>query len=264
MATDSCICEVWSHNLQAEMTRIAELAEVYDYVAVDTEFPGVVARPISGARTRDFHYQTLRCNVDLLKIIQLGITLADSEGRTPKGVCTWQFNFSFDLACDMYAQDSIDLLRTHGLDFDAHRNDGVDVMHFAELLITSGLVLIPNVTWLSFHGGYDFGYLLKVLTTLPLPAEERKFFELLRLYFPRFYDLKCLTRAGDKYHGGLNKIADQLSISRVGTSHQAGSDSLLTLHIFFKIVKDEFSGELSDDLLGGLYGLGAIPYYPTL
>jgi CCR4-NOT transcription complex subunit 7/8 len=64
----------------------------------DTEFPGVVARPIGNFRTSaDYHYQTLRCNVDLLKIIQLGISFADENGHLPKDVCTWQFNFKFNL-----------------------------------------------------------------------------------------------------------------------------------------------------------------------
>ena len=44
----------------------------------------------------DYHYQTLRCNVDMLKIIQLGITLADEDGNMPD-ICTWQFNFQFSL-----------------------------------------------------------------------------------------------------------------------------------------------------------------------
>ena len=34
-----------------------------------------------------------RCNVDLLKIIQLGLTFLDSRGNMPQGVTTWQFNF---------------------------------------------------------------------------------------------------------------------------------------------------------------------------
>lgn len=37
--------------------------------------------------------------------------------------------------------------------------------------MTSGLVLLPNVTWLSFHSGYDFGYLIKLLTSTNLPAQ---------------------------------------------------------------------------------------------
>lgn len=39
----------------------------------------------------------MRCNVDMLKIIQLGITLCDEEGNSPEGM-TWQFNFQFNLA----------------------------------------------------------------------------------------------------------------------------------------------------------------------
>lgn len=45
----------------------------------------------------DYHYQTLRCNVDLLKMIQLGVTFADENGNVPKDACTWQFNFKFNL-----------------------------------------------------------------------------------------------------------------------------------------------------------------------
>lgn len=64
----------------------------------DTEFPGVVARPLGTfASQSEFLYQTLRCNVDLLKIIQLGITLSDGLGNVPTGTHTWQFNFKFSL-----------------------------------------------------------------------------------------------------------------------------------------------------------------------
>lgn len=64
----------------------------------DTEFPGVVARPIGSFSSHtDYHYQTLRCNVDLLKIIQLGITFADENGELADDCPTWQFNFKFNL-----------------------------------------------------------------------------------------------------------------------------------------------------------------------
>lgn len=38
-----------------------------------------------------------RCNVDLLRIIQLGLTLCNAQGELYEGNCTWQFNFRFSL-----------------------------------------------------------------------------------------------------------------------------------------------------------------------
>jgi CCR4-NOT transcription complex subunit 7/8 len=68
------------------------------YRLQDTEFPGVVARPIGSFKTSsDYHYQTMRCNVDLLKIIQVGLTLADEDGNYPQDISTWQFNFRFSV-----------------------------------------------------------------------------------------------------------------------------------------------------------------------
>lgn len=40
----------------------------YPYVAMDTEFPGVVARPVGDVGSQDYQYKTLKCNVDLLKV----------------------------------------------------------------------------------------------------------------------------------------------------------------------------------------------------
>jgi CCR4-NOT transcription complex subunit 7/8 len=39
----------------------------------------------------------MRCNVDLLKIIQVGLTLADEDGKYPPDISTWQFNFRFSV-----------------------------------------------------------------------------------------------------------------------------------------------------------------------
>lgn len=35
---------------------------------MDTEFPGVVARPVGDVGSQDYQYKTLKCNVDLLKV----------------------------------------------------------------------------------------------------------------------------------------------------------------------------------------------------
>lgn len=48
----------------------------HPYVAMDTEFPGVVARPYGTFRSHtDYLYQTLKCNVDLLRLIQVRLGL---------------------------------------------------------------------------------------------------------------------------------------------------------------------------------------------
>ena len=42
-------------------------------ISSDTEFPGVVARPLGEFRSNnDYMYQLIKVNVDMLKIIQLG------------------------------------------------------------------------------------------------------------------------------------------------------------------------------------------------
>lgn len=135
----------------------------------------------------------------------------------------------------MYAQDSIDLLKNSGIQFKKHEEEGIDPMEFAELLMTSGIVLMDNIKWLSFHSGYDFGYLLKLLTDQNLPTEEGEFFELLRMYFPTIYDVKYLMKSCKNLKGGLQEVADQLELRRVGPQHQAGSDSHLTGMAFFKM-----------------------------
>ncbi|KAL0863755.1 hypothetical protein Bca101_042873 [Brassica carinata] len=83
-----------------------------------------------------------------------------------------------------------------------------------------------NVHWVMFHGVYDFGYLLKLLSSQDLPETLKGFFEMIGVYFPRFYDIKHLAKFCDGFTGGLNKLADLLGVERVGICHQAGSDSL--------------------------------------
>lgn len=135
----------------------------------------------------------------------------------------------------MYAQDSIDLLQNSGIQFKKHEEDGIDPIDFAELLMSSGIVLMDNIKWLCFHSGYDFGYLLKLLTDQNLPADESDFFELLHIYFPNIFDIKYLMKSCKNLKGGLQEVADQLELRRVGPQHQAGSDALLTGMAFFKM-----------------------------
>ena len=47
----------------------------------------------------------------------------------------------FKLSEDMYAHDSIDLLKDSGIDFHRNESQGIDVQRFGELLISYGIVL---------------------------------------------------------------------------------------------------------------------------
>lgn len=51
----------------------------------------------------------------------------------------------FRLADDMYAQDSIELLKQSGIDFHEIEERGIDVQRFGELLMSSGIVLNDEV-----------------------------------------------------------------------------------------------------------------------
>jgi CCR4-NOT transcription complex subunit 7/8 len=256
------IREVWADNLEAEFAVIRDLVDDYPYVAMDTEFPGVVCRPLGTFKSpADFNYATLKANVDMLKLIQLGLTFSNSDGTLPTPApnhrpCVWQFNFrGFDPRTDVAAADSIDLLRRSGIDFARHASDGACARRFAELLMSSGVVLNPDIHWVTFHSGYDFGYLLKLLTGSTLPDTSAGFFDLIRIYFPVVYDIKHLMRFCNSLHGGLNKLAELLDVERVGICHQAGSDSLLTALSFNKL-KDSYFGGLTERYAGVLYGLG--------
>ncbi|KAG5505036.1 hypothetical protein JKF63_04483 [Porcisia hertigi] len=251
------IRDVWADNLEEEFTMIRLLIKDYPFVSLDTEFPGVVAKPVGSFKTtHEFYYQTLRCNVNLLKIIQLGITLLNDKGEVPENCSTWQFNFRFSIKEDVYAQDSIELLRHGGINFDYFNDFGIEVTHFAELLISSGLVLNSNVRWLAFHAGYDFGYLIKVVCNKDLPEKEEEFLQTLHALFPSMFDLKYLLRFTEVSHSfGLDHLADSLKLRRFGTAHQAGSDSLLTGHCYFKLLRESFNNVAPVAHNGVLYGL---------
>ncbi|OIT27781.1 PREDICTED: probable CCR4-associated factor 1 homolog 11 [Nicotiana attenuata] len=258
------IREVWANNLKSEFDLISTVIDQYPFVSMDTEFPGVIythsPQERAQASTAD-KYTLLKRNVDALNIIQLGITLSDSAGNLPHlgsgdHRYIWQFNFSdFDVARDKHASNSIKLLRQHGINFEMNRVLGIDSVKFAELMMSSGLVCSDSVSWVTFQGAYDFGYLVKILKRLPLPGGLNDFLELLRVFFGNTcYDVKYLTEFCGHY-GGLNRVAEQLHLNRVvGKSHQAGSDSLLTWHIFHKIRDNSFfKGEL-EKYAGVLYG----------
>ena len=53
---------------------------------------------------------------------------------------------------------------------------------------------------------------------MPL-GEEEEFLALPKTYFPKLYDIKYLIANQDGFHGGLNKLGDDLAVSISAKSH---------------------------------------------
>ncbi|XP_060972992.1 probable CCR4-associated factor 1 homolog 6 [Cannabis sativa] len=259
--------EVWRDNLEDEFKMIRDILDYYPYVSMDTEYPGKL---VSTTR-EDREYDIMKVNVKDTILIQVGLTFSDENGNLPTcgtgKYCVWQFNFcEFVPERDKCNRDSIELLRRSGIDFKKNNRNGVSSSDFAALLMSSGAVLNNEVLWITFHGSYDFAYLLKLLSGKnELPKKEDDFFNIIRVYFPKFYDIKCLLRR-QGLHGGLSRISSNLGVNRIGTSHQAGSDSLLTCCTYMKFIdrnrrlprEQQVSLSLA---LGVLYGLGDESFY---
>lgn len=79
-------------------------------------------------------------------------------------------------------------------------------------------LLCQNATAYSlstWNSGYDFGYLVKLLTCITLPTSEEDFFEVLSTWFPTVYDVKFMMRACKALKGGLQEVADDLGVSQL-------------------------------------------------
>ena len=231
---NSGIKEVFNDNFIDEVKNLMSLLNKYNYIGMDTEYPGIVYQIENNLD--EFYYKSVKLNVESLKLIQLGITLSDSRGRFPYPYHTWQFNFEFDPEKDKNSNSSINLLKNSGINFEELKKNGIEHKLFFQVFKTSGLVLNPKINWISFHGSYDFAYLLYNLLDTPLPKSENEFTKLLGLYFPNHYDIKILVKEKNKLRGSLNKLAQYLYVEREGKMHQAGSDSYVTIDVFWKLL----------------------------
>ena len=92
-------------------------------------------------------------------------------------------------------------------------------MMFGEYLSTSGIIYNPNTHWITFHGGVDFGYFMKLVLNLEMPLDEQTFFTHLAQTFSNFFDIKEIKRDFEHLSGGLSKVAKELDIDRIGTMH---------------------------------------------
>ncbi|KAF2291489.1 hypothetical protein GH714_024729 [Hevea brasiliensis] len=181
-------------------------------------------------------FADMKFNVDNMKIIQLGITLSDENGIIAG---TWEFNFKFLIETEVfYDPKSIEFLKESGIDFEELRINGIDQLFFSNMF-THVLSRHRDLKWLTFHGLYDLAYMVKLVTKKPLPVSMLDFTEIIATVFGCcVLDVKYMARLYDDLHRGelgLEKLAKILGVKRVGGSHHAGSDSLLTARVFARM-----------------------------
>lgn len=251
--THLLVREVWDNNLNSEFASIRKLISQYNLASISIEFVGTIARPIGNFRSkRDYHYQTMRSNVDLLNPIQIGISLCDYKGNKPENIpSTWQFNLKFDMSKEMVSAESLELFKKSGINFEKHQKNGVDSLEFAHLLIDSGLLLSDEITWLSYHAAYDFGFLINLLMNQLMPNNKEDYEWWIHMYMPNFYDLNLLNKfiqdvkkmnqqqksQQQSQQYSLENLSDELGIPRFSIFTTTGGQSLLTLLTFIQLGK---------------------------
>jgi hypothetical protein len=99
---------------------------------------------------------------------------------------------------------------------------------------------------------------LRTLTNDFLPYDRKVFQNHLNIFFPNVYDIKTISPMLSPIFesGGLNRLADSMNIQRIGSNHQAGSDSLTTSKVFFKL-KQQFPtlfNQVISENNGDIYG----------
>ena len=241
------IIDVWASNLEEEMEKISRLLDRYHFVGMDTEFSGFFVKSPPVNASPEEKYKTERENVNRMKLIQIGITLGDDEGNIPIPICTWQFNFRFNISNDMQTAESMSLLRQAGIDFERFEKDGIEMSDFVALFYGSGLIMNDRVIWITFQAGYDIAYLVKLVSAQPLPKTDAEYERIVSIYFPHYYDLRYIMRQVTPNVGSLQNLAKELNVARSGTMHQAGSDSYVTLLAYYEAMKKHFHGELLNE-----------------
>eukprot|EP01065_Artemidia_motanka_P037130 TRINITY_DN4538_c1_g4_i2.p1 TRINITY_DN4538_c1_g4~~TRINITY_DN4538_c1_g4_i2.p1 ORF type:complete len:414 (+),score=73.48 TRINITY_DN4538_c1_g4_i2:79-1242(+) len=246
------VFDVWSGSEERAVAEMVSCVQAgCNFVGLDTEFPGEIQASSAGPLC---DWETVKQNVNQLKLIQLGLTFCDANGRVAR---TFQVNFNFSRDRDPYNDDAIQLLSKAGIDFAQLAAHGVDPARFGQVLRQSRLLGNRGINWLCFHPTYDFAYLLRMVTGR-VEGTEWDFLKELLCLFPTVFDTKEMACSWPlHFTGGLSALAARLNAGHAGPAHQAGSDSVVTCRTFFKLaaVYRENSIDLRE-YCGKLFGIG--------
>ncbi|CAK9315324.1 unnamed protein product [Citrullus colocynthis] len=246
------IRQVWASNFDSEISKFDKCLQFHSILSIDTEFPGFITKSPWGS-TEEEIYEDFRFNVNQTKLIQLGITASDNSGQIGG---TWEFNFSdFDPQSDAHGPSSVSFLEDNGMDFQKLKKDGIPIRLFTANFLS--IIRKHNVfRWVTFHGLYDIGYLIKAMGLIAvLPESMEEFATVVVEGVGIVRDLKHMSRFCEGLEDGklgLERLGQLLNQKRYGSKHNAGSDSLLTASSHWEMM--ERFGMDSGICDGFLYG----------
>ncbi|XP_052170405.1 putative CCR4-associated factor 1 homolog 8 [Diospyros lotus] len=111
------------------------------------------------------------------------------------------------------------------------------MLHFS-IVFNEILSNHKDLKWVTFHGLYDFAYLWRLLGGQNLPNSTSEFAVMLGRIFGFVYDVKYMAKFCEGLIDGelgLERLSKILEVERLGRTHQASSDSLLTTAVFLRM-----------------------------
>nr|CAN81811.1 hypothetical protein VITISV_020892 [Vitis vinifera] len=147
------IREVWNDNLEEEFALIRGIVDEFPFIAMDTEFPGIVLRPVGNFKnSNDYHYQTLKDNVDINGTCPRAELISIAFGSS--------IFVNLMLTRTFLRTISIELLRQSGIDFMKSNEKGIDAVRFGGTTDVFRDLVLYDIKHLmkfcnSLHGGLN-------------------------------------------------------------------------------------------------------------
>ena len=105
------------------------------------------------------------------------------------------------------------MLQDAGINFDNLKQEGIEPLVLGDYLTSSGLVLNEDARWITFHGAFDYAYLIKILINQKLPDTYDSYKSITSQYFPTTYDTKIIANEADDIKGtSLQKLGNEFGV----------------------------------------------------
>ncbi|KAF3786728.1 putative CCR4-associated factor 1-like protein 9 [Nymphaea thermarum] len=208
--------------------------------------------------TLDENYAFFRQRANAVRLLQLGLTFSDEGGNLPKDPMTgegylWEFNVKVAKSMDEIDAVFRQHLTEKGINVDYNMKYGIHPDMLCTGIGCMETLKKERIRWVVFSGCAAFSPLLNIMRPVTgnqeqLPVRREAFLDAVKLYFPKFYELRQLM-SGCGLSGTLVETANVLGVGVTGGEmfNQAGPDSLLTLQVFLGLRKRHFRRGIPED-----------------